>query len=885
MRVSVNDVDYTIDPRPEESTLELLRDRLDLTGAKSVCGTGACGACTVLLDGKPVSSCLLPAQTLEGHSVCSIEGVGPVLHPVQRAFMACDALQCGFCSPGFVLAGIAFYNQWQQSGRTGEPARAEVVGALAGHLCRCGAYAGIIEAVQGACAGRFDTAELSGVRRDALEKVTGQARYTVDKRYPGMLEGAILRSPHPHARILRIDTARAEALEGVRAVTVLLGKDRLVRYVGQEILAVAATDSAIARAALRQVEIVYERLPAVTDAASARRSGAPRVYGWMSGRAPNVGENPLVPARWRGNLRGPFTLMSRRPRQARRLIATARQSGDPLLVQGTWETQAESHSSFEPHVCIARWHNGQTLSVDLSTQSCAHLAQKIAKRYHLPATAVQVHCDHVGGAFGSKLDLTAEALAAISLSRVAGAPVRVMLDRQEELSVGGVRPAVGLEVALLGGHDGSLRAVSIEAYGETGTGIGSMVANLCQTIYPTAATYLADYDIVTHTPPGKPFRAPGGPPAFWALEQAVDELALRLGRDPIALRRGWNPAPALAALYDEAARQPIWRHRQTPRGQTGRFRRGVGVAAASWMYFLQPNTLLRLIVTPQGLKASTASQDMGNGTRTVIAYAVAEVFGLAPDSIDVALGDSRLVVGPASSGSRTTTSVAPAARDAAQQLRALLVEFARRQFGLPDAQAVSGGVRGGTRFIPWPEVFAAAPALSAVGRRGKDTRPYAMPFPIKDMQIGSGSAWGVVISEVEVDQRFGTVRVLRVWSGVAAGRIVVPPLARSQAYGGIIQGIGYALYEECQRDPATGLVLSANLEDYRLPGIADTPEMEIFFHEGGFEHVCGGSVGLGEITTVAVSAAIGNAVHHATGWRPRSLPLRPDRVLDGLRGV
>jgi xanthine dehydrogenase YagR molybdenum-binding subunit len=726
---------------------------------------------------------------------------------------------------------------------------------------------------------------VAGARSDALEKVTGQARYTADKRYPGMLEGAILRSPHPHARVLRINTARAEALEGVRAVELLLGSERLVRYVGQEILAVAATDRATAQAALRLVEVVYDQFPAVTDAAAARRPRAPRVYGWRRVQAPNVGESPLAPALWRGNLRGPFTFMSHRPRQARRLIAQARQERDPLLVQGAWETQAEAHCPFEPHVCIARWSDDQSLIVDLSTQSCAHLAQKIARRWRLPLSAVQVRCDHIGGAFGAKLDLSAETLAAVALSWAAGAPVRVALDRLEELSVGGYRPAVALDVALLGGRDGALRAISIEAYGDTGTGVGSMVASLCQAMYPGVAKHLADYDVVTHSPPGKPFRAPGGPPAFWALEQAVDELAARLGADPIALRRGWQPAPELAALYDQAAALPLWRTRESLRRQAGPLRRGVGVAAACWMYFLQPNTQVRLVVTPDGLQASTASQDMGNGTRTVIAYAVAEVFGLRPSAVAVALGDSRYVTGPASSGSRTTTSVAPAARDAAEQLRAQLLEFARGHFGLADAAAAPGGVRSRERLIPWAEVFAVAPALAAVGRRGKDTRPYVMPFPIKDMQIGSGCSWGVVVSEVEVNQRLGTVRVLRVWSGIAAGKIVVPQLARSQAHGGIIQGVGFALHEERQRDPLSGLVLSAGLEDYRLPGIADAPEMEVFFHEGGFEHVCGGSVGLGEITTVAVAASIGNAVHHATGWRPRALPLRPDRVLEGLRGA
>lgn len=881
---SVNGSSASADVEHDESALDMLRDRLQLTGTKRVCGSGACGACTVLLDNAPVASCVLPAHALEGRDLRTIEGVGPELHPLQKAFMACDALQCGFCTPGMIMGALGFYNRWRHAHPQREPSRADVVSALAGHLCRCGAYPNIIEAVQAACAGRYDQPDVTSARREALEKVTGQARYTVDQRLPGQLEGCILRSPHAHAQVRRIDTSKASALPGVSAIVELLDRDRTVRYSGQAILAVAAVDTRTARAALRLVEIEYAVLPAVIEMEAAREPGAATVYGWGRRRAPNVGENPLVPSLWRGNVRGPFTLMSSRRRVAKRRIQAARETAAAPLVEGSWRTQAESHTAFEPHACVAWWESASRLTLHLSTQACAHMARAIARRWRLDRANVRVRCDHIGGAFGAKLELTAETVAAVELSRLAGAPVRVIFDRAAELSVGGVRPAVTIDLALLADQTGDLAALSVEAYSDTGTGIGSMVANLCQTLYPGIPKNLVDYDVVTNNPPGKPFRGPGGPPAYWALEQAVDELADRLGEDPIRLRRRWKPAPELDALYSWASELPVWQQRQ-PRGtQDGSKRRGVGVAAASWFYFVQPNTQVQLTVSARGLRAATASQDMGNGTRTAIACAVAEVFGLAPQSIEVSLGDSRDVVGPSSSGSRTTTSVVPAARDAAGQIRDQLVALARQQPGLDQAVPVAGGVQAGEQFVAWHDIFAIAPALSAVGRRGNDARRYMMPFPVKDMQIGSGSTWGVHVSEVEVDLRLGTIRVLRVWGGIAAGRIVVPALARSQAYGGVIQGLGYALYEERQRDPLSGLVLSTGLEDYRLPGIADTPEIDVYFHEDGFEYVCGGSVGLGEITTLAVAASIGNAVFHATGWRPYELPLRPDRVLAGVKG-
>jgi xanthine dehydrogenase YagR molybdenum-binding subunit len=885
LSLCVNGTSYSLEVDQDESALDVVRNRLKLTGTKSVCGSGVCGACTVLVDKTPVVSCLLPAEALEGRTLQTIEGIGPELHPVQKALMACDGLQCGFCTPGIVISAVAFYDRWRQEHADSEPSREAVAKALEGHLCRCGAYPGIIQAVQGACAGRYDDAEAAATRREALAKVTGQAAYTVDRRYPGQLEGSILRSPHAHARIRQIDTTQAAALPGVKAIVELLRRDRVVRYIGQEIIAVAAIDAQTAKAVLQLIRIEYDVLPAVTDVRAAREAAAPTVYGWNRRHAPNVGENPLVPSLWRGNLRGPFTLMSSRRRKAKQLIQAARHRPDMQLVEGRWQTQAESHTAFEPHACVATWNSPQQLTVDLSTQACSQMAQAIAKRWRLARSNVQVRCEHIGGAFGAKLELTAETIAAVELSRKAGVPVRVVFDRVEELTIGGFRPAVSVDVALLADTAGNLTALSVEAYSDTGTGIGAMVANLCQTLYPGVPKNLADYDVVTHNPPGKPFRGPGGPPAYWALEQAVDELADRLEQDPITLRRRWNPAPQLDALYTWAEALPAWQQRTARGAQHGRTRRGVGVAAASWFYFLQPNTQVQLTVSADGLQASTASQDMGNGTRTAIACAIGEIFGLPSDTIAVILGNSQDVVGPSSSGSRTTTSVVPAARDAATQVRDQLLVIARHQFGLKEAIAVPGGVQHPGGLIPWREVFAVAPPISAVGKRGKDERRYMMPFAVKGMQIGSGSSWGVHVSEVEVDLRLGRIRVLRVAGGIAAGRIVVPELARSQAYGGIIQGVGYALYEERQQDPTSGLVLSANLEDYRLPGIADTPEIEIFFHEDGFEYVCGGSVGLGEITTLAVAASIGNAVYNATGWRPRALPLRPDRVLASLKGA
>lgn len=888
--VTINGRIETLPDDPDALLTDVIRDRMNLTGTKLVCGAGVCGACTVLLDGVPVVSCLMPAKAVAGKTITTIEGIGDTkLHPVQRAFMATDALQCGFCTPGFIVEAAAFHDGWRKANGNAVPSREEIGAALSGHLCRCGAYENILRAVAEACSGRFDAEATIAPRVEARDKVTGSAKYTVDVRHDGQLEGLIVRSHIANGKVVQLDLAPARAIPGVMAAISLLDDDRVVRYVGAPIAAIAAKDRIIARRAAAAIGIKYEQRPSVVGLDAARKSDAALAFEKSQHkRAANVSEGSPAPAPWRQNVRGPSAAFSHKAKAVRTAIATAVETNDPLLVKGVFRTSGQSHTCLEPHATVARF-DGDRLTLHVSTQAVFHLMELVAKRYKLGHDKVRVIADHVGGGFGSKASLGIDTIAAIELAREAKAPVRIALDRHDELSVTGHRPGTEIDIALLPSREGNLKALAMTAWSDNGAGINSTIAALARLIYPAEAKALVDFDVVSNQPPGAPFRGPGGPPMAFALEQAVDEAALRMQVDPIELRKRWDPDPNRQRLYEWASKLEVWRNAKTDSTRNGRYRRGVGVATGYWLYFWQPGSKVELVVKGGRLIASTAIQDIGTGSRSVIANTVANEFGLEPHEVEVRIGDSELVEGPGSGGSRTTASVVPPTLLAVRKLKEAIERNAKRK-PAPGSNA------------PWRELIAASSDIAVSATRPEDSRHTSpgVRSPLKEagfmgavfgwmlrrfsnLVVGAGVPSSVQVVEVEVDTWLGHVRVLNVHTGIAVGKLAAPVLARSQATGSIIQGIGYALYEAREVDPTRGDILSAGLEDYRIPGIADTPDIDVHFDEAGFDHVLGGSVGIGEVATVPTSPAIANAVRNAIGARAFELPIRPDRLMGILK--
>jgi CO/xanthine dehydrogenase Mo-binding subunit len=686
-------------------------------------------------------------------------------------------------------------------------------------------------------------------RVDGPLKATGSARYTYDVDLPGMLYGAILRSPHPHARVRGVDLARARALPGVRAA--IERGDATVRFAGQEVAAVAAVSPAIANDALALIKVNYEPLPFVTDMEEAQKPSAPSVFANRSNAAsPSVLEI--------GNVARGFA----------QAAATH---------EAVYTTPVQTHVSLETHGAVARWE-GDELTVWCSTQGIFTVRDDLAVLFNLPPDKVRVITAYLGGGFGSKFGAGAEVVIAAQLARAAGAPVKLMLPRSAEHLATGNRPGSRQQVKLGADRDGKLVAIQLLEQGSGGIGGGAGSAGPYRSLYQCANIRTEERDVYLNAGPSSPMRAPGWPQGCFALELAMDEMARKLNLDRLEFRRRNNAHPLRAREFDLGAKAFNWDEKSRTPKSRGPLRRGIGVAAAAWYAIGSAGPQAQAIAFRDGRVAvRIGTQDIGTGTRSVLAMVAAEELGLPPGQVAAEIGDTRYLFSVPSGGSATAPSNTPAVRQAAAHLRAKLFRIAAPMLGAEpgDLEARDGMIR--VRFEPargasFADVCRRIPADS-LSAQGEHVPNYA--------GFRSDQA-GCQFVEVEVDVETGAVAVLNVTAVHDAGRIVNPLTARSQVNGGILMGIGFALFEERRLDPAIGVMVNPTMDDYKLPGPLDTPEITALFVDVANGVTNTGVLGLGEVVHVGTAAAIACAVYDAIGSPVRSLPMTPDKVLAAM---
>jgi xanthine dehydrogenase YagR molybdenum-binding subunit len=680
-------------------------------------------------------------------------------------------------------------------------------------------------------------------RLDGAIKATGEATYSYDINQPRLCYGKILRCPHGRARIVSLNMTVAERAPGVVSVQVLAETGAILRYHGDPIAAVAAETEEQARDAQRLIEVEYEVLPHVVTEEDA-----------MQPDAPQVNED--------GNIR----------------IGRLRSSGDVQVAmedadvnfEGIFRTQVQTHSSLETHGVVAEW-NGDDLTVWASTQGVHAIRQSLSNYFEIPATRVHVVTPVMGGGFGSKLGPGVEDATAAELARSSGRPVKMLLERDEEHLDTGNRPSAVARVRAGATQDGTLTAFEATGYGTGGITSG---ANFPMPyIYSVANSYYQATAIYTDAGNQRAMRAPGHPQGSFITEAVMDELATRLQMDPVEFRQNNLPEDSLwGEQLDLGAARIGWENWHTPGDPTpGPIKKGLGCAISTWGSG-GGRTRASCTIHPDGsVEMNTGTQDIGTGTRTIVAIVTAEILGLEVEDITVNIGNSDYPYSGSSGGSTTIPSVCPAVRvTAGLALEALFEQIAPQLEVAADqleARVGAIGVVGNPgRSWSWSE------ACRILG---------SQPISVDgqwEPGLSSSGVNGAQFAAVTVDTETGVVTVDKVSAFHDCGLVIDELTAESQVNGGIIGGLSYALFEERIMDRPTGRMVNPDFEMYHVAGPSDMPEFDVHMMDVPER----GVLGLGEPPTIPTAAAIANAVANAIGVRVHSLPITPEKVLAAL---
>ncbi len=901
--LQINGEGYQVEIGPKTTLLDVLREHLHLTGTKKGCGHNACGACKVIVDGKAVNSCVYPAKKAVGKKIETIEGLAKEgLHPLQEAFMRRGALQCGFCTPGMIMAAKALLDNHPH------PSREEIVEALAGNLCRCTGYVKIIEAVE-EVAGRasyrpplVEREPLKVVghplpRPDAEEKVTGRAIFAADLYFPDMLYAKALRSPYPHARLLRVDTSRAKALPG--AATALTADDipgakvhgvsrpdwpvlcfDKVRYVGDAVAIVAAENEEIAEEAVKLIAVEYESLPIVSSPEEALKPDGPLIH---------EGGNLLKHIQVRkGNVEESF-------------------AASHIIVENEYSTPSGDHCFLEPEAGVATIDEEGKVTVYVGSQIPFADRRQIAASLAIPEEKVRVIQTRVGGAFGGKEDISVQIHLAL-LAQATGRPVKMVWSREESMMAHPKRHQTTIWMKTGASAEGRLLAVEARILGDSGA-----YASLGEHVMTRTATHATGpyevphvkidcYATYTNNPPAGAYRGFGVPQSNFAAESQMDILARRLGLSPLELRRRnalrkgsvtatgqvLRESVGLLRTIDRVAEAtkdwPLW-----AKEGSENVRRGWGVACAYKNVGLGGGVAdsagATVEVLPSGrVQVRAGAAEVGQGLVNVLAHVVAEELGVAYEQVEVLVADTDLTLdGGPTTASRQSFVTGNAARLAARKVRSTMAQVAAQPLGgEPERLIFSGGrVEGKKGSMAFDEVVALA---LAQGKSLSASHIYTPPPTVPLGEEGDAHfAYGFATqaAQLEIDITTRKVKVVKVVAAHDVGRAINPLAIEGQLEGGVLMGLGFALMEGFE--VKEGRPQKTTLTKYKIPTVRELPEIIPMIVEDEASEGPYGAKGVGEITSIPTAAAIINAIYDAIGVRFTRLPVTPERILAALK--